>query len=114
VSAQYLKGGGEQVIINLDKTLKYGINQIGEQVKATGTPASIEINGVKADFYPTNWPDANGVHGYSNPQGFEPPYATYTRQLHDEELRSKVAGRTITNATRIDHQTTTGVSNEDR
>jgi len=113
VSAQYLKGGGEQVIINLEKTLKDEIHRIGEQVKATGQPASTEINGVKADFYPTNWPDANGVHGYSNPQGFEPPYATYTRQLHDEELRSKVAGRTIVNAARIDHQTTTGASNDD-
>ncbi|EKS7107841.1 MULTISPECIES: hypothetical protein [Enterobacter] len=108
IPAQYLKGGGEQVIINLDEMLKQEVNRIGEQVKAIGQAASVEINGVKAEFYPTNWQDVNGVHGYSKPEGIEPPYATTTRELHDDELRSKVTDRTILNAARFERQTTTG------
>lgn len=49
----------------------------------------------------------NGVHGYSKPEGIEPPYATYSRKLHDDELRSKVKDRAIINAARIEHQATT-------
>lgn len=108
IPAQYLKGGGEQVIINLDEMLKKELNHVGEQVKASGLATSVEINGVKAEFYPTNWQDANGVHGYSKPEGIEPPYATTTRELHDDELRSKVKERAMINAARIEHQTTTG------
>ncbi|ENA6482406.1 hypothetical protein ABGC51_005050 [Escherichia coli] len=105
---QYLQGGGEQVIINLDETLKTELNRIGEQVKASGQAVSIEINGVNAEFYPTGWKEVEGVHGYSKPEGIEPPYVTYTRELHDDELRSKVTERTILNAARIEYQTTTG------
>ncbi|MEZ6876920.1 hypothetical protein [Enterobacter sp. KBR-315C3_2022] len=108
IPAQYLQGGGEQVIINLDETLKTELNRIGEQVKATGLATSVEINGVKAEFYSTNWQDANGVHGYSKSEGIDPPYATTTRELHDDELRSKVTDRGILNAARIEHQMTTG------
>lgn len=108
IPAQYLKGGGEQVIINLDEMLKQEVNRIGEQVKATGQAASVEINGVKAEFYPTNWQNVNGVYGYSKPEGIEPPYTTTTRELHDDELRSKVTDRTILNAARFERQTTTG------
>lgn len=105
---QYLEGGGEQVIINLDESLKKELNRIGEQVKITGQPASVEINGVKAEFYPSGWKEVEGVHGYNKPEGIEPPYATITRKLHDDELRNKVTGRTIINATRLEHQTSTG------
>ncbi|WP_241609547.1 hypothetical protein [Rosenbergiella australiborealis] len=105
---QYLEGGGEQVIINLDEMLKAELNRIGEQVKATGQSASVEINGVKAEFYPTGWKDVEGVHGYNKPEGIDPPYATYTRKLHDDELRSKIKERTIINAARVEHQTTKG------
>jgi len=105
---QYLEGGGEQVIINLDEMLKKELNRIGEQVKATGQPASVEINGVKAEFYPSGWKDVEGVHGYNKPEGIDPPYATYTRELHDDELRSKVKERAIINAARVERQTTTG------
>ncbi|WP_232001929.1 hypothetical protein [Shimwellia blattae] len=105
---QYLEGGGEQVIINLDKMLKKELNRIGEQVKSSGQPASVEINGVKAEFYPTHWKDVEGTYGYTRPEGIEPPYATYTRELHDDELRSKVKERTIINAARVERQTTTG------
>jgi len=105
---QYLEGGGEQVIINLDEMLKTELNRIGEQIKASGQPASMEINGVKAEFYPSGWKDVEGVHGYSKPEGIDPPYATYTRELHDDELRSKVKERAITNAARVERQTTTG------
>ncbi len=108
IPGQYLQGGGEQVIMNLDEMLKKELNRVGEQVKSTGQPASIEINGVKAEFYPSGWKEVEGVHGYSKPEGIEPPYATYTRQLHDDELRSKVKDRTILNAARIERQTTTG------
>ncbi|EMG9278559.1 TPA: hypothetical protein ACU9Y0_000154 [Enterobacter cloacae] len=108
IPAQYLQGGGEQVIINLDEMLKQELNRVGEQVKATGRVASTDINGVKAEFYPTGWQDVEGVHGYSKPEGIEPPYATTTRDLHDDELRSKVVDRTIVNAARIERQTTTG------
>lgn len=74
--------------------------------KATGQPASVEINGVKAEFYPSCWKDVEGVHGYNKPEGIEPPYAACTRELHDDELRSKVVERTIVNAARMEHQTT--------
>ena len=96
------------MIINLDEMLKQELNRVGEQVKATGRVASTDINGVKAEFYPTGWQDVEGVHGYSKPEGIEPPYATTTRDLHDDELRSKVVDRTIVNAARIERQTTTG------
>ncbi|MCK7226949.1 hypothetical protein L8P27_03665 [Enterobacter asburiae] len=43
----------------------------------------------------------NGVHGYSKPEGVEPPYATTTRELHDDELCSKVTDRAILNAARV-------------
>lgn len=105
---QYLAGGGEQVIINLDEILKKELNRIGEQVKATGQAASVDVNGVKAEFYPTHWKDVEGTHGYTRPEGIEPPYTTYSRELHDDELRSKVTDRTILNAARIERQTTTG------
>ncbi|MGU3415533.1 hypothetical protein ACLBW0_18140 [Enterobacteriaceae bacterium C34A] len=105
---QYLEGGGEQVIINLDEMLKKELNRIGEQVKVTGQPASVEFNGVNAEFYPSGWKDVEGVHGYNKPEGIEPPYATTTRELHDDELRSKVKDRVMINAARIEHQTSTG------
>ncbi|MEA4717662.1 hypothetical protein VBQ97_27350, partial [Klebsiella pneumoniae] len=105
---QYLQGGGEQVIINLDEMLKQELNRIGEQVKTTGQAASVEINGVKAEFYPTHWKDVEGTFGYTRSEGIEPPYATTTRELHDDELRSKVIDRAILNAVRVEHQTTTG------
>ncbi|AXO71478.1 TPA: hypothetical protein L9M97_002237 [Klebsiella variicola] len=105
---QYLQGGGEQVIINLDEELKKALNRVGEQVKASGQAASVEINGVKAEFYPTHWKDVEGTFGYTRPEGIEPPYATTTRELHDDELRSKVIDRTMINAARLEHQTTTG------
>lgn len=108
IPTQYLAGGGEQVIINLDEVLKKELNRIGEQIKATGQSASVEINGVKAEFYPSGWKDVEGVHGYSKPEGIEPPYTTYTRELHDDELRSKVKERTIVNAARVERQITTG------
>lgn len=108
ISAQYLQGGGEQVIINLDDMLKSELNRIGEQVKSSGRSASVEINGVKAEFYPSGWKEVEGVHGYNKPEGIDPPYATYTRELHDEELRSKVKERAIVNAARVERQTTTG------
>jgi len=106
--AQYLQGGGEQVIINLDEQLKIELNRIGEQVKATGKAVTTDIYGVKAEFYPTGWKEVDGVHGYSSPEGIEPPYATTFRELHDDELRSKVIDRTIINAGRVEHQTTAG------
>ncbi|TKI02614.1 DUF4112 domain-containing protein [Martelella alba] len=105
---QYLEGGGEQVIINLEEGLKKELNRIGEQVKATGQSASVEINGVKAEFYPTHWQDVEGLHGYSKPDGIEPPYAATSRELHDDELRSKVKERTLINTLRIEQKTTTG------
>jgi len=108
IPTQYLQGGGEQVIINLDEQLKIELNHIGEQVKATGKAVTTDIYGVKAEFYPTGWKEVEGVHGYSRPEGIEPPYATTFRELHDDELRSKVIDRTIINAGRVEHQTTAG------
>jgi hypothetical protein len=108
IPTQYLEGGGEQVIINLDEMLKKELHRIGEQVKATGQPASAEINGVKAEFYPTRWKDVEGIHGYSRPDGIAPPYATTTRELHDDELRSKRKDRAIVTAARAERQKTTG------
>lgn len=107
IPAQYLQGGGEQVIVNLDEALKKELNLVGDLVKATKQPASIEIKGVKAEFYPTHWRDVEGIHGYSKPEGIEHPYASNIRKLHNDELRSKTTDRAIVNVARIENQTTT-------
>ncbi|PKE28525.1 hypothetical protein CWS43_21065 [Rahnella sp. AA] len=105
IDTQYLEGGGEQVIIKLEGDFFKELNRIGDEVKASGQTAKVELNGVKAEFYPTGWKDVEGVHGYSKPDGIEPPYATTTRTLHDDELRSKKVDRAIINAVRIENQT---------
>jgi hypothetical protein len=104
---QYLKGGGEQVIIKLDERVKRMVNNYGNQAKANGQAMTVDIQGVNAEFYPSRWEDVSGKYGYSKPEGIEPPYASSTRQLHDDELRSKVTQRSIVNAARIEHQTST-------
>jgi len=104
---QYLKGGGEQVIIELDERFKRMVNNYGNQAKANSQPITVDIQGVKAEFYPSRWEDVSGKYGYSKPEGIEPPYASSTRQLHDDELRSKVTQRSIVNAARVDRQTST-------
>ncbi|WP_198511580.1 hypothetical protein, partial [Bacillus subtilis] len=50
---QYLKGGGEQVIIELDERFKRMVNNYGNQVKVSGRAMTIDIQGVKAEFYPS-------------------------------------------------------------
>lgn len=104
---QYLKGGGEQVIIDLDERFKRMVNNYGNQAKANAQTITVDIQGVKAEFYPSRWEDVSGKYGYSKPEGIEPPYASNTRQLHDDELRSKVTQRSVVSAARIDRQTST-------
>jgi len=102
---QYLKGGGEQVIIELDERFKRMVNNYGNQVKVSGRAMTIDIQGVKAEFYPSEWKEVSGKYGYSKPEEITPPYATSTRKLHDDELRSKVTQRSMVNAVRVDRQT---------
>lgn len=102
---QYLKGGGEQVIIELDERFKRMVNNYGNQVKVIGRAMTIDIQGVKAEFYPSEWKEVSGKYGYSKPEEITPPYATSTRKLHDDELRSKVTQRSMVNAVRVDRQT---------
>ena len=104
---QYLKGGGEQVIIELDRGFQNAINNYGNQIKANGQPMTVDIYGVKAEFYPSEWKEVSGKYGYSKTEEITPPYATTTRQLHDDELRNKTTQRSMVNAARVDRQTIT-------
>lgn len=96
---------GEQVIIELDERFKRMVNNYGNQVKVSGRAMTIDIQGVKAEFYPSEWKEVSGKYGYSKPEEITPPYATSTRKLHDDELRSKVTQRSMVNAVRVDRQT---------
>ncbi|MDT0178594.1 hypothetical protein Q9R34_21520, partial [Enterobacter sp. BRE11] len=91
--------------IELNERFKRMVNNYGNQAKANGQAITADIQGVKAEFYPSRWQSISGKYGYSKPEGIEPPYVSSTRQLHDDELRSKVTQRTIVNAARIEHQT---------
>lgn len=104
---QYLKGGGEQVIIELDERFKRAVNNYGNQVKASGRAMTVDIQGVKAEFYPSEWKEVSGKYGYSAPEKITPPYATSSRVLHDDELRSKVTQRSMINGVRVERQTNT-------
>lgn len=109
---QYLKGGGEQVIIELDERFKRMVNNYGNQVKGSGRAMTVDIQGVKAEFYPSEWRDVSGKYGYSKPEEITAPYATTTRLLHDDELRSKATQRSMVNAARVERQTSTETSEQ--
>jgi hypothetical protein len=65
-SVQYLEGGGEQLLANFGEAITQRITDIGNDVKAAGQSGvrTEVINGVRFDFYKTNWEDVEKVYGY--------------------------------------------------
>ncbi|MDR6383763.1 hypothetical protein [Paraburkholderia caribensis] len=101
VPAQYLEGGGQQLVIDLGHLSK-DITTAGKTVKETGLPLSQEIGGIHFDFYPTNWKNVEDVYGYSkfsdNISG-----AAKTRRLASDEIQTKLTNSKITAATRTEN-----------
>ncbi|WP_233832536.1 hypothetical protein [Paraburkholderia sp. ZP32-5] len=89
IPAQYLEGGGRQLVVDLG-ALATEITRIGENVKASGTALSQTINGVRVDFYPTNWTNVEDVYGYSK-FSEDISGSARTRRLASDEIQTKVA-----------------------
>ncbi|HAV1831599.1 TPA: DUF2345 domain-containing protein [Enterobacter hormaechei subsp. steigerwaltii] len=96
-----LVGSGSSLIIEQGQ-IKY--ETAGTYTRKVGR---LDIQGVKAEIYPSGWEDVSGKYGYSKPEEINPPYATITRQLHDDELRSKATQRGMVNVARVERQTST-------
>ena len=91
-AAQYLEGGGQQLIVDLG-ALSDEINTIGENVKKFGKAEEHVINGVRVEFYPTNWTNVEGVYGYSG--AADHLHATaQTRKLASDETHTKMTNST--------------------
>ncbi|WP_321932248.1 hypothetical protein [Paraburkholderia guartelaensis] len=89
IPAQYLEGGGRQLVVDLG-ALATEITRIGESVKASGTAITETINGVRVDFYPTNWTNVEDVYGYSR-FSEDVSRSARTRRLASDEIQTKVA-----------------------
>ncbi|MGF6570070.1 hypothetical protein ABH945_002181 [Paraburkholderia sp. GAS333] len=86
---QYLEGGGEQLLASFGKAITDRITAVGETVKDashSGTHTEI-INGVRFDFFKTNWEDVERVYGYG--KSAEDTGAASTRKLAQDEVRDK-------------------------
>ncbi|QGZ65581.1 hypothetical protein [Paraburkholderia acidisoli] len=85
---QYLEGGGEQLVANFGKNLVEQITAIGNEVKAAGSNEvrTEMIDGVRFDFFKTNWKDVERVHGYGEASNKQ---AATTRRLTEDEVREK-------------------------
>lgn len=98
IPAQYLEGGGQQLVVDLG-ALASEITRIGEDVKTSGTALTEVVNGVRVDFYPTNWTNVEDVYGYS--QFSKDISATArTRRLASDEIQTKVANSKAVAASR--------------
>lgn len=86
---QYLEGGGEQLVANFGK-LAEEITTIGEKLKAADKDVHLSevIEGIRVDFFKTNWQDVEKVHGYSKVEE-SAANAARTRQLGEEEVQKK-------------------------
>ncbi|MFM0130535.1 hypothetical protein [Paraburkholderia sediminicola] len=86
---QYLEGGGEQLLANFGEEITKKITDIGKDVKAvdSGGVRTEVINGVRFDFYKTNWENVEKVYGYGKTA--EDANAAATRKLAKDELRDK-------------------------
>ncbi|WEY38567.1 hypothetical protein [Paraburkholderia sp. SUR17] len=101
---QYLEGGGDQVIADLGD-LSEKISAIGQEIKSEnkGVTGYKEvhrteiIDGIRVDFYKTNWENVEGVYGYSRYED-DFAYATKTRRLANEEVQTKVTNSKTTAA----------------
>jgi len=89
IPAQYLEGGGRQLVVDMG-ALATEITRIGESVKASGTALTETINGVRVDFYPTNWTNVEDVYGYSK-FSEDVSGSARTRRLGSDEIQTKVA-----------------------
>lgn len=89
IPAQYLEGGGRQLVVDLG-ALATEITRLGESVKASGTALTETINGVRVDFYPTNWTNVEDVYGYSK-FSEDISGSARTRRLASDEIQTKVA-----------------------
>ncbi|MEZ2307186.1 hypothetical protein AB6809_11180 [Paraburkholderia sp. RCC_158] len=86
---QYLEGGGEQLVANFGELAKE-ITRIGEELKEANKDVRLSkvIEGIRVDFFKTNWEDVEKVHGYSKVEE-SVDNAARTRQLGDEEVQKK-------------------------
>lgn len=86
---QYLEGGGEQLLANFGEAMTKRITAIGDEVKDaahSGVRTEI-IDGVRFDFFKTNWDDVERVFGYG--KSAEDANAAATRKLAQNEVRDK-------------------------
>lgn len=86
---QYLEGGGEQLVANFGELAKE-ITRIGEELKKANNDVRLSkvIEGIRVDFFKTNWEDVEKVHGYSKVEE-SIDNAARTRQLGEEEVQKK-------------------------
>jgi len=86
---QYLEGGGEQLLANFGESLTKRISDIGKDVKKANQPGvrTEFINGVRFDFYKTEWNDVERVYGYG--KDAEHAEDVGTRKLSSDEVRAK-------------------------
>lgn len=88
IPAQYLEGGGHQLFIDLGE-LSADITEMGKKVKAGEAFETIEKNGIRVEFRPTNWTNVEDVYGYSKLDETTAEGAR-TRTLAADEIQSKV------------------------
>jgi hypothetical protein len=67
IPGQYLPGGAQQAVLNIPKSTTDELTQLGRATIADGLPRvfTCPTTGIKFEIRPTNWPDANGIHGYA-------------------------------------------------
>lgn len=104
IQAQYLEGGGQQLVIDLGSDLPKKISAAGEILKhppagQTAQPFEKIFDGIRVEFRPTNWTDVEGIYGYSK---FEDNIsgAARTRRLASDEIQTKVTNSKVTAAAR--------------
>ena len=89
-----LVGSLEQLIIELDERFKRAVNNYGKQVKSSGRAMTVDIQGVKAEFYPSGWKEVSGKYGYSALEEFTllmRPARVYCRTMDSEAKSHNVA-----------------------
>ncbi|MBU9469240.1 hypothetical protein LGM75_28670 [Burkholderia multivorans] len=106
VPVQYLEGGGDQLIVDFGKLADY-VTEEGNLIKQkyrnfvghANVHVQREFDGVKIDFYKTNWEDVEKVYGYSRYED-DIGYSTKTRRLASDEVQTKMTNSKVTAATR--------------
>ncbi|WP_144141307.1 hypothetical protein [Paraburkholderia sp. BCC1884] len=94
IPAQFLEGGGQQIVVDLG-ALATEITRIGENVKKTGIGVSETIGGVQIQFYPTHWTNVEDLYGYSKFSD-DISKTARTRRLASDEIQTKVTNSRAT------------------